>query len=238
MLKQQVMEWNKYLFTDGFNIIVVDDGSPEAAESIIREHASETLLQHLQLYRIHEDIPWNRGGARNLGAKMAKTNWIMQIDIDHMLDRRIQCDLAKYVAALPADAWFRFSRFRYGRADETRKKDRIPDAQEHGQIHPHGDSYLCTRDAYWKVGGYDEDYSGCLGGGSPFLLQMKQLLGEAEILPPRYSLTVFTRDKVKDASDTTLDRSKDEYAKRRRTKERSKDTRAKNPIRFTWTQVL
>jgi hypothetical protein len=233
MLERQIEEWN--LFPTCFRFIVVDDGSPEPAAPIVEAHAHGCLRDCLAVYRIGVDIPWNRGGARNLGSHVAQTDWLVHIDIDHVLPWECAQPLATFIAH-PA-RWYRFPRFRQGRADATRRKDKISPEERFGQIHPHVDSFLCTRELFWKVGGYDEDYSGCLGGGNPFLKQLERAAA-VELLPPEIHLHVYTRDAVPDASDTTLSRSSEEYSRRRREKDRTGRTRALNPLRFPWGRVL
>lgn len=230
MLMQQLRAWEEY--PPQIPIIVVDDGSLEDAYSIITDRASEQLLARLSLYRIGVDIPWNRGGARNLGAQQARTEWIVHIDIDHILPTAAAAELLN-VRPNPRH-WYRFERYRVGKADETRNKDKIPRDQTFGKIHPHMDSYLCTRRMYWAAGGYDEDYSGCLGGGSPFLAELIKEGGEALMLPPQVPLHVYTRSVVGDASDLTLSRDRARYAEIKKAKAKSKKTRAVNPIRFEW----
>lgn len=232
MLERQLQEWE--LYPPELQIVVVDDGSPEPAGEVLRK-ANVLLHERLRLFRIKVDIPWNRGGARNLGAHVAQTQWIVHIDIDHVLPAESAWRLLDFEAK--EDAWYRFPRWRKGRADATRRKDRIPPEQEFGEIHPHVDSYLCTRELYWRVGGYDEDYSGCLGGGNPFL---KQLTAAAElrILPADIHLHVYTRTEVSDASDLTLSRDSAEYTRRRRMKEMSGRTKPVNPLRFPWEREL
>ncbi len=228
MLFEQMRHW--YQYPDGVRIIVVDDGSPEDARSILRA-APESLLQRIELYRITIDIPWNRGGARNLGAKVAQTDWIVHVDIDHVMP----VESAERLLAFNANPkhWYRFERYRKGRADETRKKDALPEFVEFGKIHPHIDSYLCTRAMFWKARGYDEDYSGCLGGGSPFLAQLARV-GEVQMAP--VCLHVYTRSVVADASDEHLSRDRAEYAKRKRKKELTGRVKAENPLRFPWVK--
>jgi hypothetical protein len=191
----------------------VDDGSPEAASEIVRQSASAALQRRIDLYRIQVDIPWNRGGARNLGTYQAQTDWVVHVDIDHVLS----ADSAKRLLEFQADPhrWYRFERYRNGRADETRRKDKIPDEVAYGKIHPHIDSYLCTRDLYWAAGGYNEDFSGCLGGGSPFLAELERASGRPLMAPPDATLSVYTRDVVPDASDHTLSRDRAEFSRRK-----------------------
>jgi glycosyltransferase involved in cell wall biosynthesis len=255
MLKRQVEEWNKY--PEGVKIICVDDGSPEPALPIIRENSARGCyrLHDIELYRIGVDKPWNRGGARNLGAKMAQTEWILQIDIDHILP----VDAARALLGLDdpnkspylplcqrgirggfqidINRWYRFPRWRVGKADDTRKKDQIANDQEYGQIHPHVDSYLVRRDVYWSVGGYNEDYSGAIGGGNPFLRRL-EAAQPVDMLPAPIRLEVYTRDVIKDASDWSLPRDPSEYSRRKRIIERDPNKKPKNPIRFPWTREL
>ncbi len=156
-----------------WRVIIVDDGSPEPAEPIVRAW----IAQHrdpppyrFALYRIDVDIPWNREGARNLASRECQTEWMVHVDIDHVLPAECAARLLQLDPT--TSRFYRFRRFRVGQADETRMKDRIPREQEHGEIHPHVDSYLCTKSAYWLAGGYNEDFSGLLGGGGEFLRRL------------------------------------------------------------------
>lgn len=229
MLARQVQEWNRY--PAGLRVVVVDDGSPEPAEPIIREHATPELLSRLALYRIGVDIPWNRGEARNLGAQLAWTDWIVQADIDHVLP----VESAHELLAFDGDPrkWYRFRRFRVGKADETRNKDALPRDAEFGEVKPHCDSYLVTKGLYWQAGGYNLAFSGCLGGGSPFLQELAKE-GPMEVLP--IPLHVYTRSTVADASDHSLSRDTSEYS-RRKAAMRGK-VRGTEPVRSPWSRVL
>lgn len=231
MLAVQVHAWNR--FPKGVRVIVVDDGAPEPAEPIIRQAASPELLDRLELYRVGVNIAWNRGGARNLGTRQAATDWIIHIDIDHLLPP--ECAVALLRAEVKPDRWYRFRRFRNGQADETRNKDAIPRSQSFGEIKPHIDSYLCTRESYWQAGGYNEDFSGCLGGGSPFLQELEKVAPVA-LLPDDVSLHVYTRDRCPDASDLSLSRETGEFARRK--KLMGGNYRGHDPVRFPWARVL
>jgi glycosyltransferase involved in cell wall biosynthesis len=224
MLREQLKVIDQY--PDGVKVIVVDDCSPEPAREALRDRPN------LSLYRIDTDIPWNRGGARNLGVTFADTEWIVHVDIDHILPAT--CAENLLTAKLYPQCWYRFPRYRVGKADETRKKDTIPPDQTFGSIKPHIDSYACTKDLYWEAGGYNEDYSGCLGGGSPFLEQLGKV-GELRQLPPEIHLHVYTRDRVPDASVSDLSRDTSEYARR---KAKIGSVKGKNPLRFDWHRVF
>lgn len=218
-------------------LLIVDDGSPEPAlggpDAPFR---CELRNIGARLLRIGVDIPWNRGGARNLGSTIAETPWLLHMDIDHILPPDSAERLAAGIDSFPTDRWYRFPRYRVGAADETRNKDAIPRDQKFGEIKPHGDSYLVRKDLYWCVGGYDEDYSGCLGGGSPFTKQLEKA-ARCEVLEPLIPLHVYTRDACFDASDLTLSRDTSEYSRRRKMKERTGKTKAQNPLRFPWAEI-
>ena len=213
MLVEQLAVIREY--PEGLQVIVVDDGSPRPAADYI--HPSD--WPQISLYRIDEDIPWNREEARNLGAYVAESKWIIQADIDHILRPSCARDLLKL--RLDPARWYRFPRFRRGRADRTRRKDSIPDGQSYGRIKPHQDSYLITRRMFLSSP-YDERYAGCLGGGTPFLRRMTDRYGEPSLLPcgvlnPEpldIYLEVLTEDVVPDAS-VQLNRDRTEYAGRR-----------------------
>jgi len=210
-------------YPPGYTVVVVDDGSPEPAE----------VPAGVELYRIEVDIPWNRGGARNLGAHVARTDWIIQTDIDHVL--LPECAAALLETEIDPACWYRFLRFRHGQADETRRKDTIPRNAGFGPVKPHIDSYLMRRELFLSSP-YDEDYSGCLGGGSPFLARMEKI-APVKMLPRDVHLHVYTRHAIADASVSTLSRDTSEYVRRRRLKERRGNTQPGEIMRFDWHRV-
>ena len=232
MLARQLREWEQY--PPGIDVLVVDDGSPEAAREVLAA-ASPELQQRLKLYRITIDVPWNREGARNLGAHKATTDWIVQVDTDHLLPAAAAAHLVEYEPS--PDFWYRFPRDRNGKADATRMKDLLPREAEFGEVKPHIDSYLITRTMYWRINGYDEDFAGCLGGGTEFLKRLEREYGPPLVLPRDIRLEVFTRSKIADASVTTLSRDtrKGKEIARRKAAHPGKPA---NPLRFPWVREL
>lgn len=228
MLEVQLRNWQHYPAEVRF--VVVDDGSPVSPALPVLLEAPAHVRERIDLYRITEDIPWNRGGARNLASREAPTEWLVHLDLDHIMPapcaaRLLECEPERR-------HWYKFERYRVGAADETRQKDLIDPRAGFGQILPHIDSYLIEQDLYWKAGGYNEAFSGCLGGGSPFLAELERLV-PSKLLPPDVHLHVYTRHVVPDASVTTLSRDRTEYA-RRKTRLNGGRLRPAAPLQFSW----
>lgn len=205
MLARQLEEWNRY---DGaLRIVLIDDCSPEPALPIVNKLASKATLGVLEVYRVQEDRPWNREMARNLASTVATTDFLLHVDIDHILPAE-SMRLLRGIP-LPPKRWFRFRRIRIGKADETRKKDLaksgLPDEAERGEIHEHIDSYLIRAKHYWKAGGYNEKFCGVLGGGNEFLRRLEALY-PVEVIPGDVFLHVYTRHVIQDASDWACSR--------------------------------
>lgn len=215
MLVRQIEEWRKYPKTEDLQVILVDDASPEEAAPLLRAAASS--VPYLRAFRITKDIPWNRAAARNFGAIYANTDWILQTDIDHILPVESAEALLEFTPE--PGTWYRFTRYRVGKADFTRNKDDLDRDIDFGKIKPHMDSYLCERELYMRLGGYDEDYSGSLGGGTPFVREL-QNAGTMIDLPEPYTLHVHTTDSVPDASDIHLSRDTTRFKKMQREKSR------------------
>lgn len=229
MLRRQALEWQDY--PADVKVVVIDDGSPEPAVDAILGSMAPAYADRAEFYRIDVDIPWNRNGARNLGTHVATTKWVVHTDIDHVMPALTARELAERV--FDSSRWYRFRRFRVGKADDTRMKDSLPRDCEYGEVKPHVDSFLCTRSAYQAVGGYDEDYSGSLGGSAPFLKRMERIFGEAIVLP--YApLHVYTRHTVPDASDLHLSRDRSRFKELRA---RKGDSAPASQLRFPWHRV-
>lgn len=68
--------------------IIVDDCSPVKYEI-------ENYNLNITWLRITDDIPWNQGGARNLGVTHAKSDKIIITDLDHILPEETLKHLVK-----------------------------------------------------------------------------------------------------------------------------------------------
>lgn len=125
--------------------VLIDDASPEPA--VIRPAGPVNIT----LARIKGDKPWNQHGARNLGMKLAEGDWAIASDIDHVLPAE-GLALVLGMEKDPGSVYY-FAR---------RREDGTP-------RHPHPNSFLIERRAFWAAGGYDEDFCGHYGKGDLFL---------------------------------------------------------------------
>ncbi len=100
----------------------------------------------LRLVRVDDDIDWNMPGCRNLAATLAETDWMLFFDVDNVAS---EASLQKIVDAL--------ARLDRNRLHVFRRTENGVD------VEPHINSFLITRQGFFKAGGYDEDFSGHYG---------------------------------------------------------------------------
>jgi predicted glycosyltransferase involved in capsule biosynthesis len=145
-LDKHLNEWDTYPYVQKQ---IIDDGSLEPP------HAN------VPVYRIEQDIPWNIPGARNLGATVCPTEWILFCDTDQTFSKgSIDAILA---TKLERGKFYSFSRHNRPRTAGT---------------------MLVNRLDYWAVGGYDEDFAGFYGYNDPYLRHLFQRAGIVEFTLP------------------------------------------------------
>lgn len=252
MLARQLREWGKYpeSVARAFRFLIVDDGSQtHPASEVVHAHLMADVDVCLPvLYRIDTDIPWNQHGARNLAARdCIGADWLLMLDIDHVLTAENAARLVAFSDCVdPAGPllgqWYKFPRERIGAADETRSKDLalrgIPADASGVAVNPGMNCFLVTRDAYWKAGGYNEDFCGTYGGDSEFLRELRTAAGEPLMLNDVW-LQVHTRHSVSDANEQTLDRNPALFRERLAKARAAGKVRGHAPYcRFKWRKVL
>lgn len=191
MLERQYAHWAGFgsAVREFLDIIIVDDGSQSRAVDVPRPNG----LPALQIYRIHEDRPWNQNGARNLGAMRAEGDWLLLTDMDHMFPEETLLRIKE--VAKPGKV-YRFRRLDF----DTRK----PTLDRKGLEKPHPNTWALTRKMYWTVGGYDERTCGYYGTDSFFRAKLEKagyqfVLVKAPVLR-------FDTNMVPDASTVGLPR--------------------------------
>lgn len=142
------------------HVVLVDDCSPKGARPSAKSVSVEGLGS-LRIYRLTEKKRWNWLACRNLGAKVATTQWVLLTDIDHVvpaetIDRIVSGDLDQLDV-------YRFKRV-------TVEHPWPYDVASLTTYKPHNDTWLLTRDLFFdqRVGGYDERLSGCYGTSGEF----------------------------------------------------------------------
>lgn len=142
---QQLAGWASYPqdLRDNVAFIVVDDGSPTSpAADVVRQVRPEL---NLRVFRLEVDLRWNWIGARNRGAHEAADGWLLMTDMDHV----VPADTMRAVVFGIHDpkVIYGFSRTEWTGA----------------VLFSHPNSWLITRELFWKIGGYDETLSGHYG---------------------------------------------------------------------------
>lgn len=141
--------------------LVIDDGSQRVrAKQILSTYRNIDLSS----VRIHDDIPWNIGGARNLAIFIAPTKYILLMDVDVRTPQNFLSDIIRLVAKAEEEFLSRgiaqiYCRFRRRIAGQSTDFER-----------PHPAVMLLSRDTYWKCGGCDEDFVGHYGFTDPHFL--------------------------------------------------------------------
>lgn len=226
MFDRQLREWERY--PEGTaRVIVVDDGSPNyPAELVLRNHWLGGGKATPALYRVEQDRPWGQDAARNIGMHVAVTPWCLMTDMDHMLTER---------NVMAADE-FSKSKARSGQYYMPRR------FRTNGvEYHPHPNSFLFSRQDFWEMGGYDEDFVGFYGSDGNFRKCAKGA-GMQEVQIRDFALVMYGADDIPDARTTTLTRKEgDLWAAKNpvlNAKRVGPPYRAINPLRAPYRRVL
>lgn len=159
-------------------LIVVDDGSPRWPAQF------QPVGFPFEIYRMRKDVRWNQDACRNIGAKHARNPWLFLTDMDHLIP-------APTVTALVEKEWDRSRAYKFSRKD-------YPTMAEN---RPHPNTWFLTHKNYWRLGGYDERFSGYYGTDAEFRDRVIIQCGEP-VYVPEIVLRV-PREVIPDASTTT-----------------------------------
>jgi glycosyltransferase involved in cell wall biosynthesis len=146
VLRRQLLHFERMALPDDVEVIIVDDGSDPPLTG---------TLKNLTIHATHDTRPWTQPIARNTGVRMAKGEWVICTDIDHILTR----PLIDFVLASSADV-VRFKR-EAGVLDEngvlTQDLDVLHaygyEAHRGLRMNAHGNSYAIKRDLFLALGG-------------------------------------------------------------------------------------
>ena len=141
---EQLRHWHELVKAfPSLLFIVVDDGSPTTPAVDVVKAGPKVPVR---VFRIEQDVRWNWLAARNIGAFYAAAGgWLLMTDMDHVVP--VETMRAALYGQHHEQVVYGFSRREH----------------EGHSIAPHPNSWLMTRDLFWKIGGYDEALSGHYG---------------------------------------------------------------------------
>lgn len=190
MLIEHFSLWSKFNreLIKSLSVIVVDDCSPNApALDCIRRNNLNTSIVDFKLYRCLVDVRWNWLFCRNLAVAEANTDWVLLTDIDH---------------ALPEQTLRCLSQMKHDSKCVYRLSRR--DAPNLSPYKPHPNTWFMTREMFYKIGGYDERFSGFYGSDGEF---RDRVVKNAAAVPMLSEFLIrYPREVIADASTTTYGR--------------------------------
>lgn len=135
-------------------LLFVDDGSQVPAAACVPEP-----VDGMKIVLVHKSIPWNTMGARNLGAFVSCTKWLMMLDMDAFLSTwLIQTAFGLIKQPHSKNKLYHLNRY-ITEVDALDEKTVIGTKQS---FHPA--MMMISREMYWKQEGCDEDFTGRYGG--------------------------------------------------------------------------
>ncbi len=155
VLDLQAQFWSGWEQVPNLELIFIDDGSIPPLD-----------LKHIPAWvrkiRILDDIPWNQPGAKNLGASLSSSPWLLFLDADQFLDKNALGELLGRLPKLAKGTIYRFNRYC---------------AKTNRALEIHQNCQLISKLDYENFGGYDEDFSGNYGHEDAYLERLWRLLG-------------------------------------------------------------
>ena len=184
-------------------IVIVDDGSPGVAAAEVPRPKG---LPSLKIFRVTVDLPWHQHAARNIGAHEARGPFLLLTDMDLLVPENTFVELLNLTPDRESVV------YTFLRIDADTMQPKLHPTT--GEEHPHPNTFAMSKEFYWRVGGYDEDYCGIYGTDGLF---RKKLWKIAKHEPLRLPIIRYSREVLPDASTTSLPRKegREEGAKQR-----------------------
>ncbi len=203
---------------DRLQFVIVDDGSPIKFESV---HLKGTKFPlNLKFIRIKEDIPWNQGGARNLGVVYASSEKVLLTDLDHYFTESTLEGLLKQ--KVPRKVIYKMARYR---------QDKL--------IRSHPNTFLLCRSRFLELYGYDEEFSGNYGCDDEMFSYWQYMNGtEFRWLPKTFAVRLRDFDVETETHTLVRDRERNlELLAKRRAALRDyglEEGHSRKFLAFTW----
>lgn len=188
MLRLHFQEWASYPaeLKKNMEVVLVDDVSQKfPALPIVKEMAAAVGFP-VRLFYITRKVMWNWLAGRNIGAKEAIDSWLLLTDMDLM------------VKAQDAEQIVRLAKGRILREDAFYMLDRViaPDGRGY-KVHPN--TYVMSKNLYWHIGGYDEEFSGIYGCDGTYRRLALKIAGGGHFHLHGIKVTYYPRSFVPDS---------------------------------------
>lgn len=82
IVRRQVLHWFRLDLPPDVEILLMDDGSSPPIQV-------DRLVPNLQVIPTNDFRPWTTGIARNTGSRLARGEYLLMTDIDHILSRKL-----------------------------------------------------------------------------------------------------------------------------------------------------
>lgn len=160
ILARHAAEWRAATGTAEF--VLVDDCSQSPVPLAALAAVSGRLVRSLS------PGVWNYG-VKNLGAAVARHDWLMFTNVDHVLSTQAIEAVAAIAAGARPDCYYRF----------PRRNPQAPAESRYNTQH-HIGTLLLHRSAFDAIGGYDEDFCGAYGHDDTWMQSCLQAHGYHE----------------------------------------------------------
>lgn len=248
MLRRNLMVWRDEWSVNlkaSIELILIDDcsPSPDTAAEVLGSMwgGDRTGLPSLSLYRVTIDRPWGQHPARNLASHVAKGRWLFHTDQDHILPASTLSEVLRLLPTLGNNEVLTFGRVD-APATLTWKADHWPEFERtrrrDGSLKGHVNSFCVSRERYWNLRGYDEDFQG-YGTDSQF---RRKLFGPGSTTHhlDHAPLIRVDRNVIPDASTTTYSRETQRCNVRAVLARKAAEGRSgkTTTLNFPWERVL
>jgi glycosyltransferase involved in cell wall biosynthesis/predicted O-methyltransferase YrrM len=159
MVRRQLLHLERIITAD-CELILVDDGSDPPLEGVCAEVCPGF---DLTVHATHDLRPWTQPKARNAGAALARADWLLFFDIDHILT----AELIQTCLAFTGDKlhWTRWPAVLDADGQIVTEREVLI---EHGMTEDgpsvHANSFLIRTTLFELMCGYDERFCGRYGG--------------------------------------------------------------------------
>jgi predicted glycosyltransferase involved in capsule biosynthesis len=165
VVRRHILYFQKMPLPPNVEVVFVDDGSmPSIASYLIEKNTHCT--ERIRIIETKDYRPWTQGMARNKGASVAKGNYFLFSDIDHIVTKTIidSCLIFKGDKMEFIRTWGVFDE--KGNVDtniKTLLEYGLPSHLE-GRVTKPFNIFLLKREHFETLGGYEERYAGRYGG--------------------------------------------------------------------------